>query len=88
MLKSLKVLLRFYLICGIVILRVVKKHGLPSVQLSRMIDLSIEFAKNRCPGTTWSTVMNPSLLKLIQQESIIKRLFPVTLQFDPHLIHN
>ena len=28
-----------------------------------------------------------SLLELIQQESIIKRSFCVTLQFDPHLVY-
>ena len=73
---------------GIVIQRVVTKHGLPSFQLSRMMNLNLEFAKNKCQGTIWSTGMNPSLLELIQQESIIKRLFPVSLQFDPHLVHD
>ena len=53
---------KVYLQCGIVIQRVVTKHGLPSVQLSRMMDLKIEFAKNKCPGTIWSTGMNPIAL--------------------------
>ena len=46
MLKSLNVCM-VYLQCGIVIQRVVTKHGLPSVQLSRMLNLKIEFAKNK-----------------------------------------
>ena len=58
MLKSLNVC-KVYLQCGIVIQRVVTKHGLPSVQLSRMVNLKIEFAKNKCLGTIWSTEMNP-----------------------------
>ena len=56
-----------YLQCGIIIKRVVTKHGLPSVQLSRMMNLKIVFANNKCLGTIWST-------ELIQQESIIKTL--------------
>ena len=43
MLKSLNIC-KVYLQCGIVIRRVVTKHGLPSVQLSRMMNLKIEFA--------------------------------------------
>ena len=39
-LKSLNVC-KVYLQCGIVIHRVVTKHGLPSVQLSRMKNLKI-----------------------------------------------
>ena len=58
MLKSLNVC-KAYLQCGIVIQRVVTKHGLPSVQLSRMINLNIEFAKKKCLGTIWPTEMNP-----------------------------
>ena len=58
MLKSLNVC-KVYLQCGIVIKRVVTKHGLPSVQLSRMMNLKIDFAKNKCLGTIWSTEMNP-----------------------------
>ena len=50
---------KVYLQCGIVIQRVVTKHGLPSVQLSRMMNLNVEFAKNKCLGTIWSTEMNP-----------------------------
>ena len=50
MLKSLNVC-KVYLQYGIVTQRVVTKPGLPSVQLSRMINLKIEFAKNKCLGT-------------------------------------
>ena len=50
---------KVYLQCGIVIQRVVTKHGLPSVQLSRMMNLKIEFAKKKCLGIIWSTEMNP-----------------------------
>ena len=57
MLKSLNVC-KVYLQCGIVIQRVVTKNGLPSVQLSRMMNLKIKFAKNKCQGTIWSTEMN------------------------------
>ena len=39
--------------------RVVTIYGVPSVQLSRMINLQIEFAKNKCLGTIWSTEMKP-----------------------------
>ena len=46
MLKSLNVC-KVNLQCGNVIQRVVTKHGLPSVQLSRMMNLKIEFAKNK-----------------------------------------
>ena len=53
-LKSFNVC-KVYLQCVIVIQRVVTKHGLPSVQLSRMMNLKIEFAKNKCLGTIWST---------------------------------
>ena len=28
-------------------------HGVPSVQLSRLMNLKIEFAKNKCLGTIW-----------------------------------
>ena len=44
---------------GIVIQRVVRIHGLPSVQLSRMVNLKIELAKNKCLSTIWSTEMIP-----------------------------
>ena len=57
MMKSLNVC-KVYPQCGIVIQNVVTKHGLPSVQLSRMMNLKIEFANNRCLGTIWSTEMN------------------------------
>ena len=50
MLKSSNVF-KVYLQCVIVIQRVVTKHGLPSVQLSRMMNIKIEFAKNKCLGT-------------------------------------
>ena len=58
MIKSLNVC-KVYLQCGIVIQRVVTKNGLPSVQLSRMLNLKIEFAKKKCLSTIWSTEMNP-----------------------------
>ena len=58
MLKSLNVC-KVYLKCGIVIQRVFTNHGLPSAQLSRMMNLKIEFAKNKCLGIIWSTEMNP-----------------------------
>ena len=45
--------------CGIVIERVVTKHGLPTVQLLQMMNLKTEFAKNKCLGTISSTEMNP-----------------------------
>ena len=44
MLKSLNVC-KLYLQCGIVIQRVVTKHGLPSVQLSRMIKFKNKICK-------------------------------------------
>ena len=44
MLRSLNVC-KVYLQCGIVIQRVVTKHGLPSVQLSRMMNLKIELQR-------------------------------------------
>ena len=50
---------KVYLQCGIIIQRVVTIRGVPSVQLSRMMDLQIEFAKNKCLGTIWSTQMMP-----------------------------
>ena len=58
MLKSLNVC-KVYLQCEIVIQRVVTKHRLPCVQLSRMMNLKIEFAKNKCLGIIWSTKMIP-----------------------------
>ena len=58
MLKSLNVC-KVYLQCGIVIKGVVTKVWLPSVQFLRMMHLKIEFAKNTCLGTIWSTEMNP-----------------------------
>ena len=58
MFKSLNVC-KVYLQCGIAIRRVVTKHELPSVQLSRMMNLRIKFAKNKCLCTIWSTEMNP-----------------------------
>ena len=50
---------KIYLQCGMVIQRVVTIHGLPSVQLSRMMNLKIEFAKNKCLSTIRSTEMIP-----------------------------
>ena len=58
MLKSLN-MCKVYLQCGIVIQRVVTKHGLPRVQLWRMKNLKIKFAKNKCLFTIWSTEINP-----------------------------
>ena len=58
LLKSFNVC-KVYPQCVIFIQRVVTKHGLSSVQLSRMMNLKIEFAKNKCLGTIWSTEMNP-----------------------------
>ena len=55
MLKSLNVC-KVYLQCVIITQRVVTIHGVPSVQLSRMINLKI---KNKCLGTIWSTEMIP-----------------------------
>ena len=57
MLKSLNVC-KVYLQCGIVMQRVVTKHGLPGVQLPRMMNLKIEFALNKFLDTIWSTEMN------------------------------
>ena len=48
---------KVYLQCGIIIQRVVTIHGLPSVQLTRMMNLKIELAKNKCLGTIWLTEM-------------------------------
>ena len=42
--------------------RVVTIHVLPSDQLSPMMNLKIEFAKNKCLGTIWSTEMIPIAL--------------------------
>ena len=57
MLKSLNVC-KVYLQCGIVIQRVVTKHGLPSVKLSRMMNTKIEFANGKCLATILSTERN------------------------------
>ena len=58
LLKSLNIC-KVYLQCGIVIQSVVTKHGLSSGQLLRMLNLKIEFAKNKYLGTIWSTKTNP-----------------------------
>ena len=50
MLKSFNVC-EVYPQCVIIIQRVVTKQRLLSVQLSRMMILKIEFAKNKCLGT-------------------------------------
>ena len=50
---------KVYLQCGIAIQRVATIHGVPSVQFSRMMNLKIEFATNKCLGTIWSTEMIP-----------------------------
>ena len=48
---------KVYLQYGIVIKRVVTMHELHSVQLSRMMNLKIGFAKNKCLSIIWSTEM-------------------------------
>ena len=58
MFKSLNVC-KVYLQCGIVIQRVVTKYALPSVQLSRIMNLKIKFVKNMCLSTIWFTEINP-----------------------------
>ena len=59
MLKSFNVC-KVYHQCVIIIQRVFTKHGLhvPSVQLSRMMNLKIEFERDKCLVTIWSTEMN------------------------------
>ena len=42
---------KVYLQCGIIVKRVVTIHVLPSVQLPRLMNLKIEFEKNKCLGT-------------------------------------
>ena len=64
---------KVYLQYGIVIRRVVTIHGLLSVQKSCMMNLKIDFVKNKCLGTIWSTETF-LLLELFLQESIIKAL--------------
>ena len=54
---NLYMLCKVYLQCGIIIQRVVTIHGVLSAQLSRMVNLKIEFANNKCLGTIWSTEM-------------------------------
>ena len=48
---------KVYLQCEIIIQRVVTIQGLPSVQLSRTMNLKIDLAKNKCLGTIWSSEM-------------------------------
>ena len=50
---------KVYLQCEIIIQRVATIHGVPGVQLSRMMNLKIEFEKNKCLDTIWSTEMIP-----------------------------
>ena len=50
---------KVYLQCGFTIQRVVTINGVPSVQFSRMMNLKIELAKNKCLGTNKSTEMIP-----------------------------
>ena len=54
---------KVYLQCEKIIIQSIGTiHGIPSVQLSRMMtlmNLKIEFAKNKCLGTSWSTEMIP-----------------------------
>ena len=39
--------------------KVVTTHGLPSVQLLRMMNLKVKFANNKCLDTIWSTEIFP-----------------------------
>ena len=48
---------KVYLQCGIIIQMVVTIHGLPSVQLSRMMNLKMVSAKNKNLGSILSTEM-------------------------------
>ena len=50
---------KVYLQCRIIIQRVVTIHGVPSVKVSRIMNLKIKLAKIKCLGTTWPTEMNP-----------------------------
>ena len=50
---------KVYIQCVIIVQKVVTIHGLPSVQLSRMMNLKIEFAKNKCLGMLKYTEMIP-----------------------------
>ena len=50
---------KVYLQCGIIIKRVVTIHGLPRVKLSRIVNLKIGFAKNKCLCTLLSNEMIP-----------------------------
>ena len=50
---------KVYLQCRIIIHRVVTINSVPGVQLSCMVNLKIEFAKNKCLGIIWSTEMIP-----------------------------
>ena len=76
---------KVYLQCGIIIQRVVTIHWLPRVQLLRMINLTIGFAKNACLCTILSTEMIPIARTYPAREHYKKSLFSVTLLFDPHL---
>ena len=51
---------KVYLQRGIIIQSVATIHGVPGIQLSGMINLKIEFEKNKCLGTIWSTEMIPT----------------------------
>ena len=79
---------KVYLQCGIIIQRVVSIHRVISVQLSCMMNLKIEFAKNKCLGTIWSTEMIQIACTYPAREHYKKCLFPVTFQFDPHFVYD
>ena len=65
---------KVYLQCGIIIQRVVTIHGLPRVQLSRMMNLKIGFAKNTCLCTIWATEMIPIARTYPARENIKTRI--------------
>ena len=50
---------KIYIQCRIIIQRVVTIYGLPRVQLSRMINIKISLAKNKCMCTILSNEMIP-----------------------------
>ena len=72
-------LCKVYLQCGIIMQRVVIKHGLPRVHLSRMLNLKIGLAKNKCLCTIWSTEMIPTARTYLA-EGIIKTVISCDLK--------
>ena len=59
---------KVYLQCVIIIQRVVTVHGLPRIQLSRMINLKIGFAENKCLCTIRSIEMIPIARTYLSRE--------------------